>query len=422
MGKNGKKNCGVKLVLNGGKPEMNAATIPIQWFFSPDVIAKKPMHLVLFEQNEKESKGDYYNVCVGRRYACRVSAGTKFIQLFTPGHHRLMALVFADKDHDGNDVRSAIIEKLLEPEYKDCYERQLSWMGAENGELLDLYRRRGLLAAAVVEFSVPKELFAPKPETPFQKAIWKWVNLWYKKPPRDQCQYRERKIIAFTLKPVAWLIRFIAVSFWRLLGVAGILLAGILVLFVGYWPVKLWDMIVDIVCDGDYPESLEELKDDLGYKEWGSGRRILLAPWEICLLGLAGWGVYYFAVLWWEDVFATIICVLGGGFIAGYFSGWLYRAIRFLRSKWEAPEAAARRLEEEKKKKEKRLAKAAADKAQWEKAYQQWLAENCGFEKNAGAVNLFKAPAPLGSGQQAVQLFTIGFWALKAKICRPYSR
>ena len=69
----------IKVVLNGGKREMDAATIPIQWFFSKEVIEKKPEYLLFFEQNKKEVEEGLASAREGHRYVCRVSEGTKFI-------------------------------------------------------------------------------------------------------------------------------------------------------------------------------------------------------------------------------------------------------------------------------------------------------------------------------------------------------
>ena len=177
---------------------MDSATIPIQWFFSDEVIAKKPVHLLFFEQDKFESSIEYHSGEYGRRYACRVSAGTKFIQLFTPGYHRMMVLVFAENDNKMKKV----IDGFLAGEGTH-YESSIPWSKVEDGSYVREWSCLGVLATAIVEFVVPEALFAKKPETRFQKAIWKWANLWYDKSPRDECEYRKRKILAFTLKPIA---------------------------------------------------------------------------------------------------------------------------------------------------------------------------------------------------------------------------
>ncbi len=44
----------IRVVLNGGKVEMEQATIPIQWFFTKDVIEKRPVQILIVEQSEFE--------------------------------------------------------------------------------------------------------------------------------------------------------------------------------------------------------------------------------------------------------------------------------------------------------------------------------------------------------------------------------
>ncbi|MEK7565240.1 MAG: hypothetical protein AAB501_03325 [Patescibacteria group bacterium] len=39
---------GMEVVLNGGKKEMNSATIPVQWVFSDETIAKAPQVFAVF--------------------------------------------------------------------------------------------------------------------------------------------------------------------------------------------------------------------------------------------------------------------------------------------------------------------------------------------------------------------------------------
>ncbi|PJA92247.1 hypothetical protein CO134_01085 [Candidatus Kuenenbacteria bacterium CG_4_9_14_3_um_filter_39_14] len=47
---------GISVVLNGGKKEMNSATIPIEWWFSKEIIEKDPKYIVFFEQDEDGKK------------------------------------------------------------------------------------------------------------------------------------------------------------------------------------------------------------------------------------------------------------------------------------------------------------------------------------------------------------------------------
>ena len=54
--------------------------------------------------------------------------------------------------------------------------------------------------------------------------------------------------------------------------------------------------------------------------------------------------------------------------------------------------------------------------------HSQWLSENFSLKKKPVAVNLKKLPVrPTFSGR-VVQKFYVGYWSLKAKVCRPYAK
>lgn len=53
-----------------------------------------------------------------------------------------------------------------------------------------------IIAISSLEIDVPREVFAEEPPE-WEK---KWVNRWYEERPRDQCEYRERRIFAYTLQ------------------------------------------------------------------------------------------------------------------------------------------------------------------------------------------------------------------------------
>jgi hypothetical protein len=64
---------------------------------------------------------------------------------------------------------------------------------------------------AISEVEVSKEFFAKEPSA-FEK--W-WVNLWYESEPVDQCHFRKRRILAYTLQPVAVILYVLLISVYR---------------------------------------------------------------------------------------------------------------------------------------------------------------------------------------------------------------
>ena len=220
---------GISVALNDGKKEMNSATIPIEWWFSREVIEKDPRHVLFFEQNKGE-KESFHNSVRGRRYACEVGDAFKFLQLFSPGYHRLMVVVISGT----GDKAEKRLDRYLRKE-NEYYSTSLDWTDTRNNELHEY--GGDLIAATVEEFLVPQELFAKKPETKLGRMVWKWTNLLFEDEPRDRCHYRKRKALAFTLQPFMVLVYLLAVyaiggTFYALY----ILLASFSVFLIGFRP------------------------------------------------------------------------------------------------------------------------------------------------------------------------------------------
>ena len=80
----------------------------------------------------------------------------------------------------------------------------------------------------MIAVDVPKECFAKEPP----KWEQEWVNRWWdNNPPRDQCEYRKRRIMAYSVQPILYLLlfAFLGASAYALAWVVGIALtlAGI---------------------------------------------------------------------------------------------------------------------------------------------------------------------------------------------------
>lgn len=58
------------------------------------------------------------------------------------------------------------------------------------------------MTALPIEVEVPAECFAPEPAE-WEKA---WVNHWFYNKPIDQCNYRRRRLLAYTIQPIAFFL------------------------------------------------------------------------------------------------------------------------------------------------------------------------------------------------------------------------
>ncbi len=74
------------------------------------------------------------------------------------------------------------------------------------------------------EVTVPDGVFAEKPWD------WKWTNMWFSTWPHDQCDFRRRRFLSFTVQPVGFLIFSVLAIAWevvvwsllKLLGLRGV--------------------------------------------------------------------------------------------------------------------------------------------------------------------------------------------------------
>ncbi|PCI19210.1 hypothetical protein COB64_04175, partial [Candidatus Wolfebacteria bacterium] len=194
------QNSDVKIVLNGGKQEMDSATIPIQWFFGDEVIDKKPAYILIIEQDEREIRCDDPEDPIplsarrGRRYFVKVEQAVHFLQVFSPGKHRIACLVLNKRYRDKKRRK----EFLMKDDPFD-FTWNISWEDINKAEQENVSENKqhlpaGFISVKTIEIEVPEELFAKKSETAFGKALYSWINRWFETIPRDQCQYRARYI------------------------------------------------------------------------------------------------------------------------------------------------------------------------------------------------------------------------------------
>lgn len=74
-----------------------------------------------------------------------------------------------------------------------------------------------------IEVEIPNDIFAPMPND----WKWRWVNWWFKNPPKDQCQFRKRKwFFAYPLQPFLAAIYLGGLFLFRLAAAVVLLLCG----------------------------------------------------------------------------------------------------------------------------------------------------------------------------------------------------
>lgn len=83
----------------------------------------------------------------------------------------------------------------------------------ESGDEEQVYARSPDLPAPTVMVNVPAGVFAKEP------AKWEktWVNHWFRSKPQDQCDFRRRRLLAYTVQPLVMLLDVLVVRTLMLL-------------------------------------------------------------------------------------------------------------------------------------------------------------------------------------------------------------
>lgn len=380
----------LKIVLNGGSNIMEQATIPIRWFFDDELLARKPKHVIIIEQDESEIQ-DPRSSDLGARYKCRVIDSVKFLQVFSPGRHRIIVLVLDGSPHT---------KSYMHREDRRAWAMSIPVADVERAIRLNRFHDIGpdVIGASIAEVEVPPELFAKRSQTALGKAMWNWINLWYKENPHDQCAYRKRWLFAFTLKPFAWLALKIATFAGKVIASVVYPLMRAVIFMFGYRPVPLFSRISNI-----WEYNLFDLP--VCSKEGGGRYRV----WQVDRDGFAQ---TYMPVTVMEVLGAVSVCWLSWRYITwqasllivlSFVIAALLTLFAYRFTKVTVNEADDTKF------------KALSETEQNER----WLRQ-LSLKHATKAVDLKTIPVPLEG--RLTHRFRVGYWSLKTKVCRPFAR
>ena len=303
-----KEQSSLKVVLNGGSFELQDATIPFQIGFSKQIADFHPTHILVMDVandpfDREGNRSDYDSSAERTLFKLQP---VHYLRLKRPGIHHLIFIVLSGEI--GKDKRQYFLEKT----YAN-YEHELWFSEIERNNLGEQ------ICYTEVVVDVPELFFAKKPETKTAKVVWKWANSWYKLKPINQCEYRKRKIVAFTIKPVLWFLGFIVRIMFSLVLTVISFVIRLLFLFFGSQPVsflpnrkKLWVNFLflypregykSIVFNGDNWLGNDGDDDDIRYKDMKDidffpyktlaiGKKRIYTP--IALSGLTIYSVFLF--------------------------------------------------------------------------------------------------------------------------------
>lgn len=173
-----------------------SATIALRWCICPSLfeklkqdINKKPYLLVVVTENDEETT----------KKLIPLDQALEFISFSQSGKSIIRATIARLDDQDAHKVRRAIkrghtILDKYDNFVKTLYSTDISSVGS--GE---------------VSIHVAPEFFAERPK----EWVWRWANYLHEGKPKNQCEFRRRCMLAFTLKPF---LVFIMLILWTVLG------------------------------------------------------------------------------------------------------------------------------------------------------------------------------------------------------------
>ena len=205
----------LKLII-GEEGKTQSATVPVRWCVDKEtlenlvkIIEVLNPHILLVVVSDKKE--------ISRQLA-PLDQLVEYIQFQRPGANKVFAtIVWSDKKTE-KERKKNLWNRFLKKDDGD-YSTTLIYNGEFEKELLKS------IEFAEVEVVIPKELFAKEPPA-WEK---RWVNMWFETRPKDQCQYRRRRILAYTIQPPI-------VLFWLIFAkIIPRLVVAVIFLILGFW-------------------------------------------------------------------------------------------------------------------------------------------------------------------------------------------
>lgn len=422
-------NPNIRLVVNGGSTVLDSATIPVEWHLSDELISKNPKYVVICDHETtldylKEQRG----TSGGNRYFCKVTDLVKYLQLFTSGKHHLIIMVFcglnAEKD----------AQEYLKRNKDSAGWREMVWY-------TDIERKSSYeKETTFFEFEVPNELFAQKPQTGIGKFIWNWVNGWYKNKPIDECEYRKRKIFAFTIKPPIMLAGWIMSSFF---GILYTLIGSFFLFFIGNRPANPWKNIKSALtmnADREFDLDLRYFQFRSSYwrlwkRDVEHSRYIphLFVPFIFCIwapiVGKILYSLIYNIINNPPSISLPSSSVLSGlligiliitllSFVISRIIKYIYDPKYVMRRKTKKREKERKQEDEKELKEEKKAQLERQKEKEAKERVATFLKTNASFNSVPAKVDIQRVIPVVDRTTR----FTIRFWNLKAKVCKPFAR
>lgn len=229
------------------------AVIPIRWCTCQSLFEKLKaedakklyLFLIVVDKYKRES-----------RKLLPLNQAMEYVTFYTPDEHKLFAKVVWDVDGKVGRLR----KKLLGVEQNGQYATKVLDYNFQTQKTTLFPSFGGVCPSRgpvepLLTVNVAPEFFAKKPP----EWLRRWTNWWFETGPRDQCQFRRRCILAFTIQPPIALFWFIGSFLVRLAS------ASFLFFFLGSRGIDF----KPVVFLRKY--SIEDIwAENDGYKRWGA--------------------------------------------------------------------------------------------------------------------------------------------------------
>lgn len=203
-----------ELIIGDGGREMQNAFLPIRWCVNKQTIDHiqeqgvviNPHVLIVVAGNGRYGRSE-------TRYLAPLSDMMTYVSFHCPGVNKVHGVIVAAPCLVAKASEKLLREVFLEKTAGN-YDTDLLSLNTEVGkrELREFpicarrNSRRNSFTTKIVsvgsteqEVDIPRELFAVPP-----KWEEKWVNRWFRRPPVDECEYRRRRVVAYTVQPIVY--------------------------------------------------------------------------------------------------------------------------------------------------------------------------------------------------------------------------
>lgn len=181
--------------------DVDGGSVPVTWCLSPDWLEKHDInqYWVLFSTCQPQPGGENAEW----RGCCKLSEMMAYVTFFRPGVNRIFATITDSKfkienwmsRHNGQWVNSVVSfpTQWTDPDKIDNWEYKL-WHFIN-----PTYR---IECDDIIQVDLPKDCFAKEPWE-IEKV---WVNWLWNNKAVDQCEFRKRRMFAYSIQPILFLL------------------------------------------------------------------------------------------------------------------------------------------------------------------------------------------------------------------------